>query len=321
MTSNIIKTAIAHAIYKHSADVGVKTPAHIIEYAASRWGRDGAVTKALVNPIVAVGSGLVNETLVRDEFVQAVFSGSILGKLNGLVEVPAMTRVNVESTPVTAPFVGEHAMIPAYQGNFGFAAVDVRKVAITTVVTEELLRMTGNAAESFISGQLQRALSRGIDAAFVGSQARDAVSPNGLGAPGVSTTSANFYAGVASFQGDLSKASVIVNPRTAATLRSPTEQLITASGGFYGGLPVITSYAVPVGLLWIVDGSRVLAYIGAATVNMSSESLVMLDDGTGGTPGTVVGLFQEMKRALAAVQYVDFEFVPGAAVSVTVATS
>jgi hypothetical protein len=321
MASNIIRKAIANAIYKVAPEASHFVNPAVTAYATKRWGAQATITKALVNP-VGVGtltdghSALVNETLVRDEFVQAVFSGSILGKLQGLIEVPALTRVNVESVPAIAPFVGENMNAPAFQGDFGFIAVDVRKVAITAVVTEELLRMTGDAAESVISGQLQRALSRGIDAAFVGSQTRDDVSPNGLGV--VAVQAASFNAGVLAFTGDLSKASVIVNPLTAVTLRSPTEQGITAADGIYGGLPVIASYAVAQGKLWIVDGSRVLAYIGGAIVEMSTQSTVTLDDGSGIASSTgTVRLFQEYKRALLAKQFIDFEFVPGAAVEVT----
>jgi hypothetical protein len=317
MASTIIRKAIINAIFNWSDNSGLTPPTPITEYAAKRFGTTADVTKALVGPIVAAGSGLVNETLVRDEFVQAVFSGSILGKLNGLIEVPALARVAVEVTPVTAPFVGEYQSAPGYQGNFGFAASGIRKVSEFAVVTEELLRASGAAAESVIQGQLQRALSRGIDAAFCGSQTRDDVYPNGLGA--MSVQAASFNAGILAFTGSLITASVIVNPLTAVTLRSPTEQGITAAGGNYGGLPVITSYAVPVGKLFIVDGSRVLAFIGGATVELSTESALTMDDGSGVTTSTgTVFLFQEGKRALLAKQYVDFEFVPGASVEVTI---
>jgi hypothetical protein len=321
MASNIIRRAIANAIFKHVDTPGIATPENIKAYAATRFGAAAEVTKSLVSPVGVGGlvdghSALVNETLVRDEFVQAVFSGSILGKLEGLIEVPALTRVNVETAPVIAPFVGEYANVPGYQGDFGFVAADARKVAILGVFTEELLRMTGLAAEGVISGQLQRALSRGIDKAFTGAQSRDAVSPTGLAA--VAVQAASFNAGVLAFTGDLSKANVVVNPLTAITLRSPTEQSVTAAGGVYGGLPVITSYAVPVGKLFIVDGSRVLAYIGGAAVGLSTQSTVTMDDGTGVSTSTgVTYLFQEGKRALLARQYVDFDFVPGAAVEVT----
>ncbi|WP_158933764.1 hypothetical protein [Burkholderia sp. S171] len=316
MASNIIRKAIVNTLFNWAYADSVKVPVEMQEYSAKRFGTSAEVTKALVNPIVAAGSGLVNETLIRDEFVQAVFSGSILGKLQGLIEVPALTRVAVESSPVIAPFVGEYLSAPGYQGNFSFVASGIRKVAIVGVVTEELLRLSGDAAEGVISGQLQRALSRGIDKAFVGSQSRDAVSPNGLGA--VAVQAASFNAGVLAFTGDLSKASVIVNPLTAVTLRSPTEQSITAAGGNYGGLPVITSYAAPVGKLIIVDGSRVLAYIGGATVDMSDQAAITMDDGSGTATSTVPAfMFQEGKRALLAKQYIDFEFVPGAAVEVT----
>ena len=327
MSSSIIRNAIVNAIYKVMPVECISFPDPAVSaYATKRWGSKALVTKSTVNPIGAGTTNspgdtpgpLVPETLVRDEFVQAVFSASIIGKLQGVMEVPAMTRVNVESSPVIAPFVGEFAEAPAFQGTYGVSMTDKRKVSIVTVVTDELLRMTSNAAETTISGSLQRALSRGLDTGFMGSQSRDAVSPAGLSA--VSVSAASFSAGILAFTGDLSKASVIVNPLTAITLRSPTEQDITAAGGFYGGLPVITSYAVPVGKLFIVDGSRVLAYIGGATVELSRATSVVLDDGSGADTSTkAVSMFQEGKVALMGTQYCDWDFVPGAAVEVTLA--
>jgi hypothetical protein len=332
MASNIIRMAIVKSIFKEQEVEGLAPSAAVMAYAKNRFGAAAEVTKALVNPATAASSALVAETLVRDEFVQAVFSGSILGKLQGIVEVPGMVRVNVESAPVTAPFVGEGMGAPAYAGSFGFVASNVRKVSIVGVFTEELLRATGDAAEAVVSGQLQRALSRGMDKAFTGAQARDAISPTGLSAvaaqvPAVTAetaggatvvdTRASFDAGVLTFTGDLSQAAVLINPLTAITLRSPTEQAITATGGEYGGLPVVTSYAVPAGTLFIVDASRVLAYVGGATVEMSGQGDIVMDDGTGVATSTgTVHLFQEGKRGLKGTQYCDWDFVPGAAVEV-----
>ncbi|WP_158935424.1 hypothetical protein [Burkholderia sp. S171] len=104
MASTIIRKAIVNAIFNWSDDIGLKLPQEAAAYATKRFGSTSEITKALVNP-VGVGtltdghSALVNETLVRDEFVQAVFSGSILGKLQGLIEVPALTRIKREHDP------------------------------------------------------------------------------------------------------------------------------------------------------------------------------------------------------------------------------
>lgn len=314
MASSIIRKAIVAGVFNVSID-------NISEshngYIDKRWGKGGlsnVVTKAAVAPIVANGSGLVNETIVRDEFVQAVWSGSILGKLQDVMEVPALTRVNVESVPVSAPFVGEYSPMPAFAGSFSFVATDKRKVGIVGVFSEEMMLATGDAAENVISGQVSRALSRGLDKAFAGAQARDETSPTGLAA--VATQAASFEAGLLAFTGDLSKASVIVNPLTAVTLRSPTEQDIKATGGTYASLPVITSYAVPVGTLFIVDASRVLAYVGQAVVDVLTQGTVALDDGTGTLTTTSVSLFQSGQRALMGMQYCDWDFAPGAVVQV-----
>lgn len=316
MASTIIRKAIVAGVF----NTQVENLSGFDGYIGARWGEKGlnvVVTKDLVAPVTSAGGGvgLINESIVRDEFVQAVFSGSILGKLTGVMEVPALTRVNVETIPVSAPFVGEGVNAPAFAGSFSFVATDKRKVSIIGVFSKEMLLATGDAAEAVISGQVSRALSRGLDKAFVGAQVRDDISPNGMAAIAIQASS--FNEGLLAFTGELSKASVLVNPLTAATLRSPTEQNITVFGGNYGGLPVITSYAIPVGTIFILDGSRVLAYVGQSVVDVATQGNVLMDDGTGTAVTNVTSLFQSGKSALMGTQFVDWEFVPGAAVQVT----
>ena len=289
-------------------------------YAANRWGADSDTARYVKAAVSANTAGidasvaLTVGTISRQQFVQAVFSRSILGQLQGLVRVPAITRINTEATPLAAAFYGEGVNAPVAQGAVGVYLTDKRKVGIVSVISNELLQMTDETAETTISGMLQRALSRGLDNAFVGSQARDNVSAAGLAS--MATQASSFTAGVEAFTGDLTTASVLVNPLTAVTLRSPTETQITAKGGIYGGLPVIGSYAVPAGSLFIVDATRVLAFIGDAAVTPFPSGLVY---GLGATPTVPVDMFQTSQVALLGEQYADWQFAPGAAVQVNLA--
>ncbi|PCE27528.1 hypothetical protein BWP39_03225 [Paraburkholderia acidicola] len=310
-----IRSLIAKAIFDGN------TAEAVAQYAKKRWGEDTDVVKvfkSLENPLTTDGAaGLVAETLSRAAFVHAVFTGSILGQLQGLIRVPALTRVNVETAPITAPFVAEFAPAPAYQGAFGVSLSNKRKVALVAILSAELLRATGDAAENVITAQLQRALSRGLDAAFVGNQARSPVTPTGLAA--VATAAASFEAGVEAFTGDLTTASVLVNPLTAVNLRSASETGITAKGGFYGGMPAIASYSVPAGKVFIVDGSRVVAFLGDAELDVASAGTFPVDDGTGTATAVQTGMFQSGQQAIKAAQYADWDFVTGAAVEVSLA--
>ncbi|CAL8474473.1 HK97 family phage prohead protease [Caballeronia sp. S22] len=284
-------------------------------YAESRWGAAAGinkVVKALENPMGMENTGvLAAETLSRDQFVQAVFSNSILGQLQGLTRVPALARVNVETVPITASFVGEHMPVQAYQGAFGVTLTNQRKVGIITVLSAELIRMSGDAAEALIAAQLQRALSRGLDKAFLGGQARDGVTPTGLGA--VASQAASFAEGLEAFAGDLTTASVLVNPLTAVRLRSASETQITAKGGIYCGMPAICSYSVPVGKLFVVDAARVLAFLGTAELDITAAGMFPVDDGTGTVTPVQTGMFQSGQQAIRGLQYADWSFVDGAA--------
>jgi len=289
-------------------------------YAERRWGEHSPAAeyvKASVAPMLvgtdANPQGLAVGAISRSEFVQAVFSRSILGQMHGLVQPPAITRINVEETPLAGAFYGEGAPMPVTQGSVGVQLVDKRSAAICAVISKELIQDTSETAEATVAGMLVRALSRGIDNAFAGVQARDAVSPEGLAA--AATQAVGFNAGIEAFTGDVTQACVVMNPLTAITLRSPTETQITARGGYYGGLPAICSYGVPLGKVFIVDATRVLAYIGDAAVDAMEHADIY---GLKGVAANVpVNMFQTEQVALAARQYIDWQFVPGAAVEVS----
>lgn len=315
--SNIfIRRLIAKAIFDGNETSGAT-------YAENRWGIHAGITKVLKAVQDPMGTDsaavLVAETLSRDQFIEAVFSKSILGQLQSVTRVPALARVNVETVPIAARFVGEYSPANAYQGAFGVTLSNKRKVGMLAVLSAELLRMSGDAAEAIISAQIQRALSRGLDNAFLGSQARDAVTPTGLGA--VASQAASFDEGVEAFTGDLTTASVLVNPLTAVRLRSASETQITAKGGFYGGLPVICSYSVPVGRLFVVDAARVVAFLGTAELDVADSGMLLVDDGTGNTAPVQTGMFQTGQQAIRGLQYADWAFVDGAAFETTALVS
>lgn len=309
-SSIFIRTAIAKALASKGGETG---------FAMNRWGDQSGVTRYIKAAVGAMQAGpdatgaLTAGTISRDYFVQAVFSRSILGQLEGLMRVPAITRINVEADPTAAAFFGEGMQCPAAQGAIGVQLAAHRKVGVISVISQELMAATDEAAESVVTGILLRALSRGLDNAFIGGQTRDNVSPAGLAS--FATQASTFAAGIEAFTGDLATASVLLNPRTAITLRSPTETQITAKGGAYGGLPAITSVSVPTGKLYIVDGSRVLVSLGAAEIQPFTHMDVY--GLTGVAPNVPVNMFQTSQVALAAGQYADWAFVDGAAVAVT----
>jgi hypothetical protein len=225
---------------------------------------------------------------------------------------PVGTVIPVEINPIVAQFIEEGKTIPAQQGEFQVSVTENRKLAAITVVSEELLRFTDGVAERLIANMIIRSLSRGMDAVLVGDQVRDEAKPQGLA--NFAPQAAGFEAGLESFtEGDLTNAAVIVNPITAVGLRSEAEQGITAAGGTYKGFPVITSIGVPVGKLFIVDGSRILAYLGGAEVMASTAAGITLNSGDT-VPMAMSGSGSVAIRAL---QYADWSLVPGAAVEVT----
>lgn len=315
-----LRAAIMKGVHQGAAD----------RVAEHRWGAHSETArflKAAVAPLTAgqdVAGPLTAGDITRRQFIQAVYSRQILGQLAGLTRVPAMTRVNFEASPLSAQFVFEGAPLPVAVGNVGVLFPDKRKIGFLTLISDELLQLTDESAESTIEGILLRAVSRGVDGAFVGSQQRDDTTPAGLASVATQVTTGAtladaFNACVEAFTGDLTQASLLVNPLTATTLRSPTETQITARGGVYGGLPAIASYGVPAGSLFVVDASRVIAAMNDVTVDVSDQASVYPVPQSGGD--IAVSAFPTAQRVVRITQYVDWQFLPGVAVQCQAAKS
>jgi hypothetical protein len=313
-----LRSAIFKGVHGQAAD----------RVAEAKWGaasNTARYIKAAVSPMTAGqdASGVLTiGNISREQFVQAVYSQQIIGQLAGITRVPAITRINFEAEPSQASFVLEGNPLPFAVGNVGVVFPDKRKIGMITMVSDELLQLTDDSAEATLQGIITRAVSRGVDAVFVGSQARDETNPAGLASVATqvseSTLAAAFSAGVEAFTGDLKKASVLVNPLTAVSLRSPTETQITAYGGVYGGLNAVTSYGVPVNTLFVVDASRVVAAFGDVDVVVGDQATVYPVPQSSGDVQT--SAFQTSQRAVRCIQYVDWQFLPGAAVQASLAS-
>ncbi|AXC50055.1 phage major capsid protein [Paracoccus suum] len=329
---------------KALAQLDVENPREI---AKRLYGEDsavyGVITKAAV-PAGATLDGNWAEWMVTDEgrvfgdFLEYLRPRTILGRFgqNGvpsLRNVPADTTIGAQTGGGEAYWVGEGKAKPLTKFEGETNKLSILKVANIAVVTEELLRKSGIAAEAFLRDQLTAAIATRLDKDFIdpAKAAVAGVSPasitNGL-TPIVSAggTADNIRADIQALFGSFIAAknaptngvwimsasaalslSMMINP-----LGQPEFPGLTMTGGTFAGLPVIVSDYAPAGLVVLANASDIyLVDEGGVQVAMSREASLEMSDSpthnsTTPTPIQLVSMFQTNSVAFRAERFINW---------------
>ena len=290
-------------------------------------------------------SPLVYYENMQAEFIELLRPKTILGKMNGLRRVPFNIRVAGQTSGSTVGWVGEAAPKPV--GTLAFNATNLghAKAAGIVVITTELARFSSPSAEAVVRQDLMDAMALFLDQQFIDPAVAAVanVSPasvtNGSSSiPSSGNSLAQITADVTSLMQlfiaqelDPTQAVWVMKPSTALALSMKrtnqdvfTFPDISASGGTWFGLPVVTSNAVP----GSVSGGSIIALVlqneiwladdGNVTLDVSQEaSLQMVTNPSAGAQSLVslwqnnlIGLRAEreinwQKRRAAAVAYLD----------------
>jgi HK97 family phage major capsid protein len=240
---------------------------------------------------------------IAGEWINAVSKLTILGKLN-YVRTPFRTRTILSADAVTADFVAAGAAIPAGQGSLSATAtLDVLKLGIIAITTEDLLLTWPPGAQQQLENILRTAIVRGMDRVFMSEVAAVAAErPAGVLAGVAPLTSMTNSAASAtsavetilqaqvSAGSDLTRVLIAMHPATALTMALMKNSngdaafpALTATGGSIVGIPVATSVAcVRAGspsekLIAAIDGAKVcVADDGEATVDASRVTSVAM---------------------------------------------
>jgi HK97 family phage major capsid protein len=250
---------------------------------------------------------LVNYTVMANEFIEFLRPQTIIGRIPNLRKVPFNIRVPRQTGGGTAQWVGEGAPKPLSRQTFDFVTLAYMKLAVITVITEELARFSQPNAETLIRDDLSKAVIAQMDADFIDTDnggvanIKPASITNGVTpiASAGNTESAvredvrtMFASWIASNMNPAG--GVWIMPTSTAmglslmvnALGQPSFPGITMSGGTFFGLPVITSESQGLTdssaqghIVALVNAPEILlADDGQVTIDVSREASVQMDD-------------------------------------------
>jgi hypothetical protein len=282
------------------------------------------------------------------EWIGAMSKLTIIGKLN-YVRVPFQTRTILAGDSFSADFAAQGVAIPVGAGNLSdTATLDILKIAIIAVVTEELVQIWAPGAQQQLENILRTAVVRGTDAAFVSEAAavageRPAGVLNSVAPLGDFTNTAagaladieTLLAAHVDAGSDLTRCLIAMHPRTALTLSlmqnsngNATFPALTAIGGSIAGVPVATSVGcVRAGspdekIVAAVDGGKIcVADDGAATISASRGTSIAMDSAPSNrstNPATgenVTSMFQTHSSAVKLTRAINWQRASTDAVS------
>jgi HK97 family phage major capsid protein len=258
-------------------------------------------------------SGSWTENLVLDEggafadFAEFLRPATIVGRIQGLRQVPFRTALGSVTNGGTGYWVGEGKPKPLTSFDFAKTFLEPLKCANIAVLTEELLMSSAASAETLVRDELRNALVELIDVAFI--------DPTNAGTANVKPASiANGAISIAaSGTGDADDIrldirnllQVFVNNNMEGTapvlvmrtgtalgasftinaLGQPEFPGIDMNGGKIQGIQVVTSQNVPSGVVVALQPSEIyFADEGGFQIDVSREaSLQMLDNPTNDT--------------------------------------
>jgi hypothetical protein len=250
-----------------------------VKLAMARWGTAAPVfyEKAPVAGSLDDGSFHESTTFLLD----LVLEQSAVGRL-GLREVPMYARAAAVDTGMWAYFVGQGKAKPISRMVLSSRTLSPKKIAATTVVSNELLAANNPAAENLILADLIRAVAGALDEQFLSASAGDDATPPGvlsgvLPVTAYSNVAESIGLLIAAFQGDLSRAVFCARPDVFATIAGSnlTGRIGLRDGALLAAPTIVSRYA-PADSLLLIDPLRIAyATTGIETSNARGGAIEM----------------------------------------------
>lgn len=274
--------------------------ADAMRIAETRFGSD--VRDVVHRSIISSGDGFGSRE--QAAWFGQVFERSVLGRI-GARSVGFNVRIATAEGGATAHWVGENGVKPVSRTSIDGSTLRHRKIASLIVATAESLR--DPTAEPTIARDLSNALVKLLDATFLdvgnaGNAETPASITNGATAiPSSGNPSEDVAAAIAAFDGDLSRAVFIANPRTAAAMAMARDangahafpNISVRGDGDILGIPLLTSRGSPIDTsgaqIALVDGGSIALAADLERMSVSREATVEI---AGGEPGEKVSLWQ-----------------------------
>lgn len=283
-------------------------------------------------------SPLVYYANMVNDFIDFLRPQTIIGRIPGLRQVPFDIRMARQTSGATAQWVGEGAPKPLSRQAFDAVTLGHTKLAVITVITEELARFSSPSAETLIRNDLAKAVVEASDSDFVdpdnagSANVKPASIINGVSAAGsggsseanvrsdVNTIMTEWITNNKDVVGGVWIMPTVVAMRLSTMVNSlgqPSFPGITANGGTFYGLPVVTSQSS--GLLNTSANGKVvilanapeilLADDGQVSIDVSREASVQLDDAPTNpvvAATVLVSLWQQNLLGIKAERYINW---------------
>lgn len=302
---------------------------------------------------------LVEYQNLASEFIELLRPQTIIGRIPGLRRVPFNVKMPAQTAGSTVNWVGEGKPKPVSKLAFDSVELGMAKAAGIIVLTDELVRASNPSAEALVRQDLIATMTEFLDKDFVDPDkaAAAGVSPasitNGLTPVVASGTGADhlradvravfqkFVDAKISVAGavwimsttDALAISMLQNP-----LGQPEFPGLSATGGTFFGLPVVTSENIPaeigeVGPPAVPAGSRLilvkpseilLADDGGVTLDASREASLQMDsapDSPATATTVLVSLWQHNMVGIRAERFINWKRRRAAAVAYITGTA
>jgi HK97 family phage major capsid protein len=110
---------------------------------------------------------LVNYTVMANEFIEFLRPMTLLGQITGMRPTPFMVKIPRQTAGSSAQWVGEGLSKPISSLAFDLVTLPFAKMAVISVITEELARLSAPNAEMLVRDDLALAIAQYMDQQFI----------------------------------------------------------------------------------------------------------------------------------------------------------
>jgi HK97 family phage major capsid protein len=297
-------------------------------------------------------SELVYNQNVAGAFLEYLRPQTILGKIQGMTQVPFNVRWGTQTGGATGYWVGQGSPTPVSKLSTGSDSLGIAKAAGLVVLDKELIMSSAPSAELLVRNDLAKTIAQFLDVNFIApdyaavanvnpASITNGITPtaaSGTAAANLRTDAQTLFAGFDSANLEGPEFVWVTTPRVAraislmvTSLGEPFFPTVTPFGGTFMGYPLIVSLSsMQVGspvtgegnLLVLVHAPSIaMADEGGLTIDASEEAAIqMLDNptnaSTGGTTATtMVSMFQTNSVALRATRFINWKLRRATAVA------
>ena len=280
-------------------------PYHAAQLAEQHW-KDSPEVAQYIRTVIEAGdtttSGWASQLLpaaqnMSNEFLDLLRAQVLIGRIPGLRQVPFNISVTLQSGGGTYQYVGEGAAKPVSKLTIGSATLRFEKAAGIIAITQELARFSNPSAELIVRDDMVRGMANFFDTIFVSNTAAVSnVQPAGIlngitATPAGSANAAGFIADMNTIiqlmitnNRDVSSLAILMSAGRAMSLASiinslgqPQFPTITAQGGNYLGIPIITSQALLNSIILIDPSDILIAEDPAVSISVSDQATLEMD--------------------------------------------